>query len=115
MREICNSWRTATETQVELKHTVEQDEVLGLHRDRREYQHDHTVWVRQAVRQQDAKDATGRAECRIQATLCTGNDELHDSGANDTGEVIRQESPWPHQAFQVSAKHPQTEHVEKNV
>lgn len=103
----------------QLNAAEEDHKVACFHRDGREQQHDAAVGEEHAKGEEDAVGAAGGAQCWID---CAGgmkgggaDDELDQAGANHAGEVIKQEALRAPAQFDLTAKHPEREHVEKDM
>ena len=94
---------------------VKQDEVLGLHGDRRKHQHDHSIRKCHAVREQYAENTARCTDRRIQTTLRPSDNELHEASTDHAGKVVGQKSLLAHHEFQLPAEHPEAKHIEENM
>ena len=84
-----------------------------FHLNRKDVEDDHAVRKEKGVSNEDAQDRSGRADRGLLA--CRIQQRLRNCSADSANEKEFRECPAAPQSFQVGPKHPETEHVKKDV
>ena len=112
---MCDSRHRPGQAEHQFNSAIYQHKPLGRNGDRKKDQEDFIVGPHDTVRQQQAENATGRADCRVDSPFEHLYQQLDDGCADNTGTIVGEKPLTAPGAFQRCSEHPHGKHIEKQM